>query len=102
VGSNPTEGMDVWCVNVFILCVCCPVFRYRPYDELITRRRSPKTKLNSVAFYSANKLYRPSDRRLSAKLVSTFAARGCRVVSATDPPAVISVFLTGAATFSLK
>jgi hypothetical protein len=29
--------------------------------------------------------YRPSDRRMSAKLVPTFAERGCRVVSATDP-----------------
>jgi hypothetical protein len=29
-------------------------------------------------------LYRPSDRRLSAKLVPTFADRGCRVVSAAD------------------
>jgi hypothetical protein len=27
----------------------------------------------------------PSDRRLSAKLVPTFADRGCHVVSATDP-----------------
>jgi hypothetical protein len=26
-GSNPTQGMDVWYVNVFILCLCCPVFR---------------------------------------------------------------------------
>jgi hypothetical protein len=26
VGSNPTQGMDVWCVYAFILC-CCPVFR---------------------------------------------------------------------------
>jgi hypothetical protein len=33
----------------------------------------------------ASELYRPSDRRLSAKLVPTFAYRGCRVVSATDP-----------------
>jgi hypothetical protein len=35
---------------------------------------------------SAIELYRPSDRRMSAKLVPTFADRGCRVVSATDPP----------------
>jgi hypothetical protein len=28
---------------------------------------------------------RPSDRRMSAKFVPTFADRGCRVVSATDP-----------------
>jgi hypothetical protein len=25
----------------FILCLCCPVFRQRPCDELITRPRSP-------------------------------------------------------------
>jgi hypothetical protein len=30
-------------------------------------------------------LYRPSERRLSAKLVPTLADRGCRVVSSTNP-----------------
>jgi hypothetical protein len=40
-----------------------------------------------------NKLHRPSDRRLSAKLVPTFADRGCRVVSATDPHGHILGFL---------
>jgi hypothetical protein len=34
---------------------------------------------------SGNELRRPSDRRLSAKLVPTFADRGCHVVSVTDP-----------------
>jgi hypothetical protein len=34
---------------------------------------------------SANELYRPSDRRLSAKVVPTFADRGCHMVSVTDP-----------------
>jgi hypothetical protein len=34
---------------------------------------------------SASKLYRPSDRRLSAKLLPTFAHRGCHAVSVTDP-----------------
>jgi hypothetical protein len=34
---------------------------------------------------SASELYRPSDRRLWAKLVPTSVDRGCRVVSATDP-----------------
>jgi hypothetical protein len=33
---------------------------------------------------SAIELYRPSKRRLSTKLLLTFADRGCRVVSATD------------------
>jgi hypothetical protein len=27
MGSNPTKGMDIWYVYVFILCLCCPVFR---------------------------------------------------------------------------
>jgi hypothetical protein len=40
-----------------------------------------ETKLRGVS-RQAN---RPSDRRLSAKLVSTFADGGCGVVSATDP-----------------
>jgi hypothetical protein len=41
----------------------------------------------------ASELYRPSDRRLLAKLVPTFADRGCRVVSATDPYGRILGFL---------
>jgi hypothetical protein len=35
---------------------------------------------------SSSELYRLSDRRLSAKLVPTLADRGCRVVSAANPP----------------
>jgi hypothetical protein len=34
---------------------------------------------------STSELYRPSDRRLSAKLMLTFADSGCHVVSITDP-----------------
>jgi hypothetical protein len=34
---------------------------------------------------SASELYRPSDRRLSVKLVPTLADRRCRVVNATNP-----------------
>jgi hypothetical protein len=34
---------------------------------------------------SVNELYRPSDRHLSENLVSTFADKECRVVSAADP-----------------
>jgi hypothetical protein len=41
VGSNRTQGTDVWCVYAFILCLCCPVYRQGPCDELITRPRSP-------------------------------------------------------------
>jgi hypothetical protein len=42
---------------------------------------------------SASELFRPGDRRLSAKLVPTFADRGCHVVSVTDPYGRILNFL---------
>jgi hypothetical protein len=42
---------------------------------------------------SASELYRPSDLCLSAKLVPTFADRGCQVVSVTDPYGSILGFL---------
>jgi hypothetical protein len=42
---------------------------------------------------SVSELYPPSDRRLSAKLVPTFADRGCHVVSVTDPYGRILGFL---------
>jgi hypothetical protein len=42
---------------------------------------------------SASQLYRPSDRRLSAKLVPTFVERGCHMVSVMDPYGCIIDFL---------
>jgi hypothetical protein len=46
--------------------------------------------------YSASELYRLSDRRLSAKLVPTFADRGLsHGQRGGSPTAVISVFETG-------
>jgi hypothetical protein len=54
-------------------------------------------------FHFASELHRPSDRRLSAKLVPTFADRGVSLSQRGESPAVvISVFLTEAATFSSK
>jgi hypothetical protein len=46
VGSNPTRNIDFCvcvcvCVCVFILCLCYPVCTQRPYDQLISRPRSP-------------------------------------------------------------
>jgi hypothetical protein len=40
-----------------------------------------------------NELYRPRDRRLSAKLVPTFVDGRCNVVSVTDPYCFILGFL---------
>jgi hypothetical protein len=34
---------------------------------------------------STSEVYLPNDRRLSAKLVPTFADKGCHMVSETDP-----------------
>jgi hypothetical protein len=42
---------------------------------------------------STSELYRPIDRRLSAKWLPTFADRGCHVVSVTDPYCRILGFL---------
>jgi hypothetical protein len=51
---------------------------------------------------SASELYRPSDRRLSAKLVPTFADRWCHVVSVTDPYGRILGFLVRSSYFFLS
>jgi CBS-domain-containing membrane protein len=51
---------------------------------------------------STSDIYRPSDRRLSAKLMSTFADRGCHVVSVTDPYGRILGFLDQSRYFSFK
>jgi hypothetical protein len=45
---------------------------------------------------------RPSDRRLSAKWLPTFADRGCHVVSVTDPSGRILGFLDRSHYFSIK
>jgi hypothetical protein len=50
----------------------------------------------------ASELYRPSDRRLSAKLAPTFADRGCHVVIVTDPYGRILGFLGRSRYFSSK
>jgi hypothetical protein len=51
---------------------------------------------------SASELYRPSDRRLSAKWLPTFADIGCHVVSVTDPYGPILGFLDRSLYFSIK
>jgi hypothetical protein len=53
----------------------------------------PKSVYKTPWSESASELYRPSGRRLSAKLVPTFADRGCHVVSLTDPCGRVLGFL---------
>jgi hypothetical protein len=57
-------------------------------------------KLHSLE--SETELYRTSDRRLSAKLLPTFADRGCHVVIVTDPYGLILGFLDSSHYFSIK
>jgi hypothetical protein len=58
-------------------------------------RNTKHQTLYSVAKQKVNvKLsLKQADRRLSAKLVSTFAKRGCHVVSVTDPYGSVLGFL---------
>jgi hypothetical protein len=51
---------------------------------------------------SASELYRPSDRRLSAKWLPTFTDRGCHLVSVTDHYGRILGFLDRSRYFSIK
>jgi hypothetical protein len=64
--------------------ICFVYFYFLPtasFRILRIESQQPKTPWPQ----SASELYRPSDRSLSAKLVPTFADRGCHVVSVTDP-----------------
>jgi hypothetical protein len=52
-------------------------------EEGLTKKNLKKKK--TCGLKPASLLYRPIDRRLSAKLVPTIADSGCRVVTAMDP-----------------
>jgi hypothetical protein len=62
----------------------------------------PKKKKHSPRPEFANKLYRPSDRRLSAKVVPTFTDRGCHMVNVTDSYSSILWFLDRSRNFFLQ
>jgi hypothetical protein len=51
---------------------------------------------------STSELYRPGDRRLSAKRLPNFSDRGCHVVSVTDPYGRILGFLDRSRYFSIN
>jgi hypothetical protein len=64
-------------------------------SDLTTNKQTPWSE-------SASELYRPSDRRLSAKWLPTFADRVWHVVSVTDPYGRILDFLDRSRYFSIK
>jgi hypothetical protein len=64
--------------------------KIRPLTEVLACQKYAKK--NSVALVR-ERIILSSDRRLSVKLMPTFADRGCRVVSALDPHSLILGFL---------
>jgi hypothetical protein len=75
----------------------------RTFESLVkTPTKLTTTKKQTPWSESASELYRPSDRRLSAKRLPTFADKGCNVVSVTDPFGRILGFLDRSRYFSIK
>jgi hypothetical protein len=72
-----------------------PILRDRQCQMFILTKQTPWSE-------SASELYRPSDRRLSAKWLPAFADKGCHVVSMTDPYGRILGFLDRSRYFSIK
>jgi hypothetical protein len=82
-----------WCrFCSWSLCLTCNIpfsSSFLPSQEII----SEVSAQNTNKFRGLSLLYRPKDRRLLAKLVSTFADIKCCMVSATDPHGRILGFL---------
>jgi hypothetical protein len=71
---------------IFIILLLLVIIIIIIVTLLVIRLTFTKSKTKLRGLYTASELYRPGERRLSAKLVPNFADRGCRVVSATDLP----------------
>jgi hypothetical protein len=89
-GYSEQPCHTAWCIKLF-----SSLFLSSFSLILITNKQTPWSE-------SASELYRPSDRRLSAKLVPTFVDRGCHVVSVTDPYKRVLGFLDRSRYFSIK
>jgi hypothetical protein len=72
--------------------VLCDVDEVVSHLDQAINVTNKQTNKQTIWSESASELYRPSDRRLSAKGLPTFADKGCHVVSVMDPSAVFSVF----------
>jgi hypothetical protein len=94
------------------LCIACAfgLPNRKPYCPKLLRTHSPYegyhyvliSKTKTPWSESASELYRPSDRRLSAKRLPTCADGGCHVASVTDSYGRILGFLDRSRYFSIK
>jgi hypothetical protein len=57
------------------------LIKFMLFDIIHFLKKQTRTNEQTLRPEYASELYRPSDHRLSAKLVLTFADRGCHVVS---------------------
>jgi hypothetical protein len=76
-----TNVVEILCGKFLLHCSTVALFRLTDLQQNLVYIKNRQTPWSE----SARELYRPSDLRLSAKLVPTFADRGCHVVSVTDP-----------------
>jgi hypothetical protein len=96
------------CLPVFFLKECVNKLSANWYEHYATGTHFYVIHFNIIKLKKTSwpeskcELYRPSDRRLSAKLVPIFADRGCHVVSVTDPHGRILGFLNRSRYFSTK
>jgi hypothetical protein len=75
---------EIICMKLILQFICNFCLRSKDTDIIIIITLWPS---------SESEVYRPRNRRLSAKLVPSFVDRWCRMVSATDPNGRILGFL---------
>jgi hypothetical protein len=80
-------------LNLYKSGLCCGEMYLFLLRELCANAFSEMSVSETPWPESTSELYQPSDSRLSAKLMTTFADRGCHVVSVTDPHGRILGFL---------
>jgi hypothetical protein len=93
--SNSTAGFISGCKALTIHPHLMPKIKKKIPEFYLHKNVGCSTRPSPLSYISIllSRSFSPSDRRLSDKLVPTFADRRCRVVSATDPDGRILGFL---------
>jgi hypothetical protein len=103
-GTKPMTFLNQLCyrmTQLFSIIISDNFLWLFPYT-IASKSFNINTKKKTPWSESASELYRPSNRRLSAKWLPTFADGGCHVVSVTDPYGRILGFLDRSRYFSIK
>jgi hypothetical protein len=89
--SNPIRQTNKRAKTLLRTKDCCTYSLLHAQQDALTHNKEKQKQIPWPQ--PASELYRPSDRRLSTKLVPIFVDRGCRVVSASDPYGLFLGFL---------